>query len=74
MGIFGVNVKSKFEFLDNRGLSNHLLVIELGFGKNMWDIIPMDNITLIFKVGVYSSMPQLCSNWLSVLSGVRCDV
>ncbi|PYH64913.1 uncharacterized protein BO88DRAFT_471767 [Aspergillus vadensis CBS 113365] len=33
VGIFGVNVK----------------MIELGFGKNMWDIIPMDNITLIFK-------------------------
>ncbi|GLB12106.1 hypothetical protein AtubIFM57258_009384 [Aspergillus tubingensis] len=33
VGIFAVNVK----------------MIELGFGKNMWDIIPMDNITLIFK-------------------------
>ncbi|RDH14521.1 hypothetical protein M747DRAFT_249275, partial [Aspergillus niger ATCC 13496] len=33
VGIFAVNVK----------------MIELGFGENMWDIDPMDNITLIFK-------------------------
>lgn len=74
MGIFAVNVKSKFGCIKTRRPSNHPSVIELGFGENMWDIDPMDNITLIFKVRVKSSRTRLHSNSFPVLSGVRRDV
>lgn len=31
-----------------------LEVIHYGFGKNMWDITPLDHITMMYKVSLFA--------------------
>ncbi|EDP50929.1 integral membrane protein [Aspergillus fumigatus A1163] len=52
---------SVFFFNRMAAKSMGLAVIQVGFGKNMWDVIPMDNITEVNKVGGRLSLSPTAS-------------